>query len=148
MSSQNVLRASLRWGGLVAAAIAVVGAVVGGFADGPRGAVSGLSGAVLALVFSSVTAVSILVANRKAGSELFAAIFFATVMGGWLVKFIVFLVVAWAATQQAWLNDTIFFLAVIAAVIGTLVVDTTVMLKTRTPYASDAELPEDRRSEE
>lgn len=148
MSSQNVLRASLRWGGVVAVAIAVIGGILGGVVDGSRGAVSGVSGAVLALVFSSVTAVSILLANRKSGSDMFAALFFATVMGGWLVKFIVFLVVAWAATQQTWLNDTIFFLAVIAAVIGTLAVDTTVMVKTRSPYASDTELPEDRQREE
>lgn len=143
MTSNPVFRASLIWGAAVTAIIAVVGGVVGVFVDGSRGLVSALLGAVVALVFLSVTAVSILLANRKAGSDLFVPIFFAGVMGGWLVKFVVFLVLAWAVKQQEWVNDTIFFLAVIAGVIGSLVVDGVVVAKVRVPYVSDETLPND-----
>ncbi|WP_166996280.1 hypothetical protein [Paramicrobacterium fandaimingii] len=143
MTSNPVFRASLIWGAAVTAIIAVVGGVVGIFVDGSRGLISALLGAVVALVFLSVTAVSILLANRKAGSDLFVPIFFAGVMGGWLVKFVVFLVLAWAVKQQDWVNDTIFFLAVIAGVIGSLVVDGVVVAKVRVPYVSDDTLPDD-----
>lgn len=143
MTSNPVFRASLIWGAAVTALIAVVGGVVGLFVDGSRGLVSALLGAVVALIFLSVTAVSILLANRKMGSDLFVPIFFAGVMGGWLVKFVVFLVLAWAVKQQEWVNDTIFFLAVIAGVIGSLVVDGIVVAKVRVPYASDVRLPDD-----
>ncbi|QPZ37238.1 hypothetical protein [Paramicrobacterium chengjingii] len=143
MTSNPVFRASLIWGAAVTAIIAVVGGIVGVFVDGSRGLVSALLGAVVALVFLSVTAVSILLANRKAGSDLFVPIFFAGVMGGWLVKFVVFLVLAWAVKQQEWVNDTIFFLSVIAGVIGSLVVDGVVVAKVRVPYVSDDTLPND-----
>ncbi|WP_167132360.1 hypothetical protein [Paramicrobacterium chengjingii] len=143
MTSNPVFRASLIWGAAVTAIIAVVGGVVGVFVDGSRGLVSALLGAVVALVFLSVTAVSILLANRKAGSDLFVPIFFAGVMGGWLVKFVAFLVLAWAVKQQEWVNDTIFFLSVIAGVIGSLVVDGVVVAKVRVPYVSDDTLPND-----
>ncbi|WP_166981288.1 hypothetical protein [Paramicrobacterium fandaimingii] len=143
MTSNPVFRASLIWGAAVTAIIAVVGGVVGIFVDGSRGLISALLGAVVALVFLSVTAVSILLANRKAGSDLFVPIFFAGVMGGWLVKFVVFLVLAWAVKQQDWVNDTIFFLAVIAGVIGSLVVDGVVVAKVRVPYVSGDTLPDD-----
>lgn len=141
MTSNPVFRASLVWGAVVTAAIAVVGGLIGFFVDGSRGLVSALLGAVLALVFLSVTALSILFANRKAGSDMFIPVFFGTVMGGWLVKFIVFLVLAWVFKQQEWVNDTVFFLAVIAGVIGSLVVDGFVVAKMRVPYASDVTLP-------
>lgn len=143
MTSNPVFRASLVWGAAVTAVIAVVGGIVGLLVDGPRGLISALLGAVVALIFLSVTAVSILLANRKAGSDLFVPIFFAGVMGGWLVKFIVFLVLAWAVKQQEWVNDTIFFLAVIAGVIGSLIVDGIVVAKVRVPHASDVALPGD-----
>ncbi|MCW4458374.1 hypothetical protein [Microbacterium sp. MPKO10] len=143
MTSNPVFRASLVWGAAVTAVIAVVGGIVGLLVDGPRGLISALLGAVVALIFLSVTAVSILLANRKAGSDLFVPIFFAGVMGGWLVKFVVFLVLAWVVKQQEWVNDTIFFLAVIAGVIGSLVVDGIVVAKVRVPHASDVVLPGD-----
>lgn len=143
MTSNPVFRASLVWGAAVTAVIAIVGGIVGLLVDGPRGLISALLGAVVALIFLSVTAVSILLANRKAGSDLFVPIFFAGVMGGWLVKFVVFLVLAWVVKQQEWVNDTIFFLAVIAGVIGSLVVDGIVVAKVRVPHASDVALPGD-----
>jgi len=147
MNSNPVFRASLVWGATITAAIAILGGVIGLIVDGPRGMISGLLGAVVALVFLSVTAVSILLANRKAGSDLFVPIFFASVMGGWLVKFIVFLVLAWLMKQQPWVNDTIFFLSVIAGVVGSLVVDGFVAAKVRVANASDVTLPGEQNDE-
>ncbi|SEC05140.1 hypothetical protein SAMN04489806_2468 [Paramicrobacterium humi] len=141
MTSNPIFRASILWGAVVTAGIAVLGGIIGFFVDGSRGLVSGLLGAVLALLFVSVTAISILLANRKAGTDLFVPIFFASVMGSWIVKFIVFLVVAWLLKQQPWVNDTVFFLSVIAGVIASLVVDGIVVAKMRVPYASDVQLP-------
>jgi cbb3-type cytochrome oxidase subunit 1 len=63
--------------------IATVGSVVGYFVDSQKGVPSALIGASLALVFTSLTLVSVLIGRR-----LSLAGFFGAVMGGWLVKLI------------------------------------------------------------
>ena len=42
---------------------------------------------------------------------------------------------------QAWLDPTVFFVTVIVAVIGSLVLDSVAVARTRVPYVSDVELP-------
>ena len=54
----------IRYGAVLALAVAVIGAVAGGLADGGRGVTSALIGAALAFVFTGVTAASILLADR------------------------------------------------------------------------------------
>ena len=43
--------------------------------------------------------------------------------------------------DQSWINPVVLFLSLIAGVIGSLVVDVMVMLKSRMPYVSDVTLP-------
>ncbi|AMB57960.1 hypothetical protein [Microterricola viridarii] len=140
-SSNPVLRRALVLGGFVALGIAVVGGVIGFLVDGGVGLVSALIGTALAVVFMGVTAGTILLANRFSGSDMFVGAFFGIVLGGWLLKFVVFLVVVFILKDQAWVNPVILFLSVIAGVIGSLIVDVMVMLKSRMPYVSDVTLP-------
>lgn len=140
-SSNPVLRRALALGGMVALAIAVVGGLIGWFVDGGVGLVSALLGTALAVVFMGVTAGSILLANKFSGSDLFVGAFFGIVLGGWLLKFVVFFIVVLLLKDQAWVNPVVLFLAVIAGVLGSLIVDVLVMLKTKMPYVSDAVLP-------
>jgi hypothetical protein len=134
----TVLRRALLWDAVVAAVVAVAAVVIGGLAAGGTGVVSGLIGAAIAFAFVGITALSILFANRFSGGELFGAIFFAIVLGGWLLKFIVFIVLAVVLKGQPWIEPRVLFLAVIAAIVGTLVVDVVVVLKSRIPIARDA----------
>ena len=131
-SSVPVLRRTLAYGFAFAAAIAVVGGVVGLVVAGPTAAWSAVIGAVMAGVFLGITALSILIAVRY---DIVA--FFAIVLGAWLLKFVAFIVAALSLRDQPWINPTALFLALIAGVISSLVVDVVVVMKTRMPYISD-----------
>ena len=140
-SSNPVLRRALVLDGFVALGIALVGGVIGFFVDGGIGVLSALIGTALAVIFMGVTAATILLANRFSGSDIFVGAFFGIVLGGWLLKFVVFLVVVVLLKDQPWINPIVLFLSVIVGVIGSLIVDVMVMLKSRMPYVSDVVLP-------
>ncbi|TFC42528.1 hypothetical protein E3T26_09965 [Cryobacterium sp. TMT1-21] len=140
-TSIPVFRRILVYGSVLAAGIAVVGAVVGGLAAGAEGVVSALIGTLLSVVFMGITAGSILVANRFAGTAAAIGAFFGIVMGGWLVKFVVFLVLMVLLKDQPWIQPVVLFLSIIAGVVGSLLVDVFVLMKSRMTYASDITLP-------
>ncbi len=140
-TSNPVLRRALAWGGLLAAIILVVSAVLGFVFAGVPGVLGALIGTLMAVVFMGITAASILLANRFAGSEAFVGAFFGIVLGGWLLKFIVFIVLVVVLRGATWLNPTVLFLSLVAGVIASLVVDVLVVAKSRMPYASDVQLP-------
>jgi F0F1-type ATP synthase assembly protein I len=148
VSSNPILRSALLWGGVLALVLAVVAGGVGFAVDGSRGLVSGLLGTLIAAVFLGITAGSILFANRFSASDMFVPIYFGVVMGGWLLKFVLFLVAAWILREQPWVNAQILFLSLIVGVIGTLVIDCIVIARSRMPYASDVRLPEHRASDD
>ncbi|GAA4180742.1 hypothetical protein [Gryllotalpicola koreensis] len=135
LAVNRVMRTALKWDAIIVAAIAVVAVVVGLLVAGGVGVTSALIGAAMGLVFLGITAASILFANRWAGGELFAAIFFAIVLGGWILKFVVFIVIAVLLRHQPWINSYVLFLSIIAGVIGSLVVDVVVVLRSRIPIA-------------
>lgn len=140
-TSNPVLRKALAWGGLLAAAILVVSALLGFLFAGVPGLLGALIGTLMAVVFMGITAASILLANRFASSDLFVGAFFGIVLGGWLLKFIVFIVLVVVLRDATWLNPTVLFLSLVAGVIASLVVDVLVVAKSRIPYVSDVELP-------
>ncbi|WP_353809358.1 hypothetical protein [Agromyces sp. SYSU T00194] len=140
-TSGPVLRQALRWGGLAALAIAVVGGLVGWLVAGTVGLTSALLGTAIAIVFMGITAASILLANRFAASDLFVGAFFGIVLGGWLLKFVLFIVLVVLLQGASWIEPTVLFLSIVAGVIASLVVDVVVVLRSRVPYASDVELP-------
>ncbi|WP_368499544.1 hypothetical protein [Herbiconiux sp. A18JL235] len=140
-SSSGIFATILKFDALLAAVIAVVGGVVGYLADGWTGTVSALIGTAMVLVFAGITAASILVANRFTASPLYTTLFFVIVLGSWIVKFVLFIVLVVLLRGQPFVNDLILFLSIVVAVIGTLVVDVVVVAKGRMPYASDVKLP-------
>ena len=142
-----VLKNTILFGGLLAIAIAVVGSIIGYLVDGSVGLVSALIGAAMAFVFLGVTAGSILLANRIAKSDFLNPLFFITVLGGWLLKFAVFLVLLFVLKDQPWINNVVLLLTVIVGVVGSLVVDVVVIARSRQPYV-DVELPGSRPSTE
>ncbi|WP_111718387.1 hypothetical protein [Homoserinimonas sp. OAct 916] len=135
-SSTPVLVKALAWGALFAVTLGVVGAVIGAIVVGPVGVWSALIGAAMAAVFLGITVGSILLANR-----FHVAAFFPIVLGAWLLKFILFIVLALVLKDQPWINTMVLFLCLVIGVIGSLVIDVVVVMKTRMPYASDVMLP-------
>lgn len=139
-SSSRILRAATVWGVVATVAIALVGGVIGFLALGSGGAFSALAGAALAAVFMLMTAASILIANRWFGDDLYVPIFFGIVLGGWILKLIVFLVGILLLRGQPWIEPMAFFLAVVASVVASLVIDAVALVRMRVPYA-DVALP-------
>ena len=135
LAVNRVMRTALKWDAIIVAGIAVIAVVIGALVAGGVGVGSALIGAAMGLVFLGITAASILYANRYAGGELFAGIFFAIVLGGWILKFVVFLVIAVLLRHQPWVNPYVLFLSIIAGVIGSLVVDVVVVMRSRIPLA-------------
>ena len=133
-SAATVLRRALVLGAIVALVIAVVYAVVGLLVAAGPGLVSGLVGSAFALLFLGVTALSLLVAGRFQGLGTNA--FFAALLAGWLVKFVVFLVAMLALRDQPWVVPGMLFAAIVTTVVASLVVDAVVVSRARIAVGS------------
>ncbi|WIB35133.1 hypothetical protein [Curtobacterium sp. MCJR17_043] len=128
-----VFRRILVQGAGLAAALALVGGVVGWFVAGGPGLTGGLIGAVMSVVFCGLTAVSVLLAIRFSGGQMVSGAFFGTIMGTFLVKFVLFIVVLVALKDRDWVDTPVLAVAIIVGVIGSLVIDVTVIARSRVP---------------
>jgi hypothetical protein len=136
------LLSSLKWPAIVIGILAVGGAVVGYLVAGVSGLVSGLLGAAMWLVFLALTAVSIQLATRATKDDPGSAVFFVIVLGSWVLKLVLFVVLSVWLRSQSWLDPAVFFTTVIIAVIGSLVFDVIAFQRARLPYVGDVELPQ------
>jgi len=141
VSSTPILRTTLTWSAVVTGVLAIVGALVGFLVGGADGLWSALAGVLMAAVFLAITGASILIANRWYASDLYVPVFFGIVLGGWILKFVVFIVVLLVLRGQPWVDPTVFFVAVVASILASLVVDVVVLSRMRVPHASDVALP-------
>ena len=141
MSAIPILKRILAHGGILAIAIAIVGSVIGFMVAGAVGLVSALIGTVMSVVFLGITAASIVLATKVAKGDLLSVAFFGIVMGAWLLKLVVFIVLIVLLKDQPWIQTQVLFLTAVVAVIGTLVVDVVVIARSRLPYVSDISLP-------
>lgn len=142
VSSTPILRTTLIWSAVVTVILAIVGAVIGYLVAGTAGLWSALVGILLAALFLAITGASILIANRWYGDPIYVPLFFGIVMGGWILKLVVFIAVMLVLRGQEWLNPVVFFVAVVVSILVSLVIDVIVMLRMRVPHVSDVELPE------
>jgi hypothetical protein len=143
VSVTPILVRSLRYGAIVAVAVAVVAGVVGWLVSGVPGLVGGLGGAVVAAVFLALNAGSMLLGGRLAKGDGTSPAFFGAVLGVLIVKLVVFVVLMVALRGQTWLDPVVFAIAIIAAVIGSLAADILAYARARVPYVSDVRLPGD-----
>lgn len=141
VSSTPILRATLRWGGLVGGLVLVAATVVGALVAGPAGAVSGALGALVGVVFPALTAVSILFANRWFGTDAYVQIYFGIVAGAWLLKFLLVFVALFTLSRLEWVVPLVLYFSLIAAAVSAVAVDVVVMLRMRLPHVSDVALP-------
>ena len=140
-SGAPVFRLALRYGAVVAIAVAIAGSVIGWLVSGPPGLFGALVGAGLAAVFLGLTTLSMLIAGRVTKGDPTNPLFFAVVLGTLGVKFLLFLVLAIWLRGQAWIDPGVFAVTAIAAVIGSLIGDALAFSRARVPYVSDVRLP-------
>jgi len=136
MNARSIFTKILTYTGFLALAIAVVGGGLGYALAGTDGLWSALVGVALAVVFAGITAASMLVAIRFR-----LAAFFGIVMGAWLLKLVIFVVLLVLVKDQPFVNDVVLFLALVVSIIGTLAIDALVVVRGRLGNVSDAVLP-------
>jgi hypothetical protein len=140
MSNTTILVRAVRYGAVLTVAIIIVGSIIGYLLGGVPGLVSALLGAGVTAVFMGLTAASFVVASRVAKLPEGIAVYYGIILGTFLVKFVIFLVLVISLRGVHWLNPTIFGFTIIAAVLGTLVVDALALQRGRVPYV-DTPLP-------
>jgi hypothetical protein len=139
VSVTPLLTRSLRYGAVVALAVALLGGGIGWLVAAGPGLAGGLLGAALAAVFLGLTAASILVAGRVTKGDLTSPGFFGILMGVWMLKLVLFFVLSlWLRTQD-WIDPGAFGLTAIGAVLGLLVADVVAFQRSRVPL--DVALP-------
>ena len=77
------------------------------------------------------------------GDPLYVPIFFGIVLGGWLLKLVLFIVAIVILRGQGWVDPVVFYVALVVSVMASLAVDVVVLLRLRVPSASDVTLPTD-----
>lgn len=135
-SARSVLRKALIATVVLAVVIAAVGGVIGFLTVGTDGLWSALIGTALAVVFALITVVSLLVALRYTLNA-----FFGIIMGAWLLKAVLFIVLLSVVRDLPFVHPMVLFLSLVTAIVGTLVIDVIVVLSSRQSYASDVTLP-------
>jgi hypothetical protein len=127
-SAEQLFRRVLIQSALLILAIASVGSLAGYLVDGARGVTSALIGAALALGFTSLTVISMII-----GRKLSLAGFFAVVLGGWLAKLVGFAILVGSLRGAEFLNGPMLFFTLVAAILGSLVIDSIAVLSARIP---------------
>jgi len=122
----------LRLTSLSTLGIAVIGGVAGWFVKGVDGVLSAAIGAAMALVFGALTVLSVWLGGRYS-----LGVFFGAVLGGWVLKIILFLGLVVALRSAHFLARPVFFFTVVAAILATLVVDALVATKARIPAVGE-----------
>lgn len=138
-----MLPRALGYGAILTIVIAVLGSVVGYLIAGFPGLWSALIGAGVTALFMGFTAVTIIIANRVTGGEASSTVFFAIILGAWLLKFVVFIAIIVALRGAPFIDPVIMFFAILVAVIGSLTVDVLAYTRSRVPYVGDIALPGD-----
>jgi hypothetical protein len=141
VSATPVFVLALRYGAIVAVAVAVLAGILGWLVAGAPGLYGALLGAGLAAVFLGLTTASMLIAGRVTRGDPTNPIFFAIVLGAVGLKFVLFLVFALWLRGQTWMDPGVFAVTAIAAVVGSLFADVIAFMRARVPYVSDVRLP-------
>ena len=127
-TSSQLFRTVLIQGTILTVAIAIVGGLVAFLAVGMPGLISALIGSAIALTFTSLTAIAVWV-----GGKLPLGGFYGLVLGGWLAKVIVFVLILSALNRVDGLNRPTIFFTIVASVLGGLAIDAVAVLRSRVP---------------
>lgn len=131
-STTAVFKTVLIQGSILIASIAIIGGFVGFLFAGTNGLISALIGAGLSFLFVSLTAISVAI-----GGRLPLGGFFGIVLGGWLIKLIGFVVLIGTLKNADFINGPVMFFTLVASILGTLVLDSLVVLRSRITVGSE-----------
>lgn len=126
--SADIYKKALALSAVLMVVIGVFGSGLGLMFAGMPGVYSALIGALVSALFSVLTILSIWF-----GSKLPLAGFYGLVLGGWLVKVLLFAVTLGLLQGADFISGPVFFFAVVATVMGGLAIDSWVVLKGRQP---------------
>jgi membrane associated rhomboid family serine protease len=127
-SAQDLFRRAVAYGAYLALAIAGLGSAISVLTVGLAGVYAALIGAAISTSFSLMTIFSVWF-----GSKLPLNGFYALVLGGWLIKVVLFGVVLSVLQGAQNFNGPVFFFAIVAGVLGGLGIDSWLVLKARIP---------------
>lgn len=127
-NSKQVFSTALIWSLWLMLSIGVVGGGLSLLLNGVSGFFSALVGASISAAFSILTLLALVF-----GSKLPIGGFYAVVMGGWLLKILIFLGVIAFLNGQSWLHRPTVFFAIVATVLGGLAIDAVIVLRSRVP---------------
>jgi hypothetical protein len=144
MTVSQIAKRALLVGLVVTSVIAIVAATAGALISELAGMLGALVGAALGYALLGLTPLSIMWGFRLGKGDVLSPGFFASVLGTWLLKFVAFLAAVFWLGDQGWLDRTVLFFTIVAAVLATLVTDLVVVVKSRMPYVSDVTLPGDK----
>lgn len=127
-SSTQVLAKALKLSAVLVVAVAALCSLVGFLIVGIEGVLTALLGAAIALVFTSMTLLSVLF-----GARLPLGGFYGLVLGGWLLKVVLFAVLLAALQRMEFIHGPTLFFAIVLSVLGSLGIDSWVVLRSRIP---------------
>jgi hypothetical protein len=126
--SDTLFSKALKLSVWLAVAIAILGSLFGYLFYQGAGVYAALAGAGVSALFGTLTILSIWF-----GGKLSLNGFYAVVLGGWLLKFILFAGTLLALQNAQNFSGPMFFFAVVATVLGGLAIDSWLVLKNRVP---------------
>lgn len=135
-AADEVFRTALRDMLVLLAALAIFGVGIGALVAGTEGIWGALIGVGLALVFSGTTVVSML---RTSGSSPQAMA--AVVMGAWLAKVIVVIVVLAVINDMDFYSKPVLAVVLLVGVIGSAYLDYRAVSRGRIPYVEPTYAP-------
>ncbi len=135
------MRKSLLYGAVFTVVLAIAASVVGALVAELPGLLSGLIGSLMGFVFLGMTAASILLADRVTRGDLLSPAYFGIVLGAWLLKFLLFLILIFVLGDVDALDRTVLFLTLVVAVLGGLVTDLVGVARARVPYVDEPRAP-------
>ncbi|BCF84145.1 hypothetical protein RQCS_36900 [Rhodococcus qingshengii] len=119
----------MKWGVMGLIALAVVGALLGGLFAGKEGVYGALLGAAVGGGFILFTALGVLLT-----AKLPALTAGAVLLGTWLLKMILAMVVLFVLSDMDFYNKTALVLVIIMSLVVVLGAETYGVLGTKTPY--------------
>ncbi|MFM1784133.1 MAG: hypothetical protein RLZZ579_410 [Actinomycetota bacterium] len=126
--SADIYKRALALSAILMVIIGVFGSGIGFLFAGLAGVYSALIGAAVSALFSVLTILSIWI-----GARLPLGGFYGLVLGGWLVKVLLFAVTLGLLRGADFISGPVFFFAVVTTVLGGLAIDSWVVLKGRQP---------------
>lgn len=127
-TSKELFRKVLVQSAILTGAIAVLSSALGFAFAGESGLASGLIGSGLTLVFSSLTVISVWF-----GGRLSLGGFFGVVLGGWVLKLMIFIAIVATLKGAAFINGPVLFFSLVASILGTLTLEALTVLRSRIP---------------